>query len=278
MANGWKIDFIFNGGRQGWSETWYKFGDGLTYDTVFIRVSSMSVVGDSLPRSKPPTFVDPQTSANPRGIVEKAWLFRATAGSGGGLYRRQVWLRGMPDAWSDWDAQTGRAKVPDLLNDKIKAFRDALILKNFSLRVLDKTVAPKTIKNVTIQNGAYVITTDLAHGLGTSYTDVDGVPRRTRIRISGANFAGNDLEVANGKHINGVTELSAVTNDTLTAVKAPLDEATPIQYVGGGRLVSQVYVYVPVVDLVRIKLAKKDTGRAFFVPRGRSPKRRRTVR
>src|SRR5262245_37439972 len=172
MMPTFQTTFIFNAERQGWSETFYWTGTsadnaianalpvgqariGLLGNTVqleSIRVSDVAILGDSLTDE---TLNGQNTSvaaAGARDTVSNAVLGRATAEN---IYRRQIWIRGMPDAFIIYNPATGKS----MLNESpafIQAWNvwaTALVGKGFQLRVIDKSTPLKPITGVVVSKG-----------------------------------------------------------------------------------------------------------------------------
>lgn len=293
----YKVDFIFNSQRQGWSETFYQtvsssdlaiqnavtvgqariklLGNQNQIDAI--RVSDVAILGDSVVDE---TLAQQNTrigAATARDLPAVSVLGRATSEN---KYRRQIWVRGIPDSWTEFDPATGRSTLRETA-----AFVTAwntwvaqVVGKGYSLRCINKDTVQKPITGVVI-NPANNQTAIKCVGHGY-------VPG-TMIRIRGAKFAndpGDTLDSKGKSLVNGVWQVRVVENDPPPAPQLnPVDwfeipsqfiGVTPA-YVSGGNAQERVPTYKVIDFMTYSRSAKRDTGRAFFVPRGRSRGKRR---
>lgn len=293
----YQVTFIFNGERQGWAETWYWTGSssdtamaaalavgqarlkllGNTLQLEAIRVSDVAILGDS--------FVDESLNnqntgtgaSGARDVVAVSVLGRATAQN---LYRRQVWIRGMPDAFVFYDPKTGKSQLNEsaAFISAWNTWASQLIAKAYQLRVIDKDSPQKPITGVLV---APVTGQTAIRCPGHGYA-----PGKM-IRIRGAKFANGPGETLdeNGKSlVNGVWQVREIVNNPPPAaqlnpvdwfeIPSFFDDIQPA-YVSGGKAQERVVAYKTIDFMKYSRYAKRDTGRAFFVPRGRSRGKKR---
>jgi len=261
---------IFNQGKTGWSETWYwtgsnydqaltnlrglatprkgLLGSGATIE--YLRVSDVAVKGDSQVQlvQEWGTSGDPPNADQPWNAV----YVRCEAGP---LYRRQVWLRGLPDEWIA-PAGSNPAK-PELNADLAGAlakFRSALINRAFQLRVIQKDGA----------GGVQTPVTGITAGDGGRARIAVGTPQGN----VGDTFRMSDWSGPDKKLLNGVHKIAAVGAGYVEIGTKFSDLTSPAEDVGG-KAKPRIFIYVTVEDLIQIRAAKRNTGRAFFSPRGR---------
>jgi hypothetical protein len=271
-----KVTFVFNDGRQGWSETWY-LGAIVDLGTAaaraatlgvarrellargvsleYIRTSDEAVLGDSL--------VSITRAAVAGGTVAgglapdtpyNAILVRAQAGA---LYRRQVWLRGIPDDWirrnaTDppfYQAPGQQVALASFLLELTKA-------PAFAIRAIAKeagVTVPRRVNGVTFNGatGRYVLDVG-AHGFANN----------DQVRVRAA-------KPASAAALNGVFGLTGVTGTTVEITPSPADGGIVGYLAGSASIAKRVIAYYPINFGVAVRYAKRATGRAFFVPRGR---------
>lgn len=277
MAN-FQMTFIFNAQRQGWSELFYVakdshgeavatatavgakrkalLGSGTTLEAI--RVSDVDLFNDSLVDFFLGLTPDPSTALLVRDNPSNAWLVRAQAGT---QYRRSVWLRGLPDAWISFTPATFLPVIDPLLQANFNAWATKVVAEGLRMRALDKSGS-------TPEKGITELALDVPTGTIIVTAPNHGYVALDRVRIRKATGT-------NAKQVNSLWTVFATTLNTFT-----IHPATgkiflgPIMYAGGGVVRKQTFIYPQLTALGLIRPAKKDTGRAFFVPRGR----RRVVR
>lgn len=266
-----KITYVFNAHRYGWSETWYTTVS--THDIALQAAKSvapkrarllgngnvleMARVSDvDIPQDSKVYFFggDQAVQVDDADTPWNAILARVEAGP---LYRRQCWLRGIPDSWIVLQSVNGINLPPGALNQAFNQFKIAILANGFALRVIDKSPPNGTPVDVTaIANGA-------EGKVALSIAGIVGGPGK-EVRIKG--FIGPDKFLLNGVHkiisnAGGVVTIDLDFN-LLTNPAANV----------AGKGVSRVIIYAPIEDAILLRPAKKSTGRAFFVSRGRQPK------
>ena len=266
----YKVTWIFNQHKQGWTETFYRTasnytdaknfalahvptrlglcGRGVTIEAI--RISDVDILGDGCLEVNPPNQGPyPADADNP-------WC-AALVGlcAGDRLYRRSLWLRGIPDSWMARDAVTGDCGFPTVMKSRVDALINHLKISNWKLKVIKKTgagTAPATITNISDNpaTGRIVFTTTLA-GLTVGDT----------VRVT--DFSGPDK-----KKLNKTWKIMSITGTDIEVDGkfADLEDAT---LDAGGKMKRRIIDYVDVEEGSLLRCMWKKTGRAFFVPAGR---------
>jgi len=148
-----QVTFVFNQERMGWSETWYL--DQSNYDLAlvsatntatrrsmllgagpkleYIRVSDVLVPGDSKVTK---VGVDTVTQTDTADTPWNAIYCRFNAGP---LYRRQVWLRGIPDDWIRLINGAPNQNIsPAAMNSAFNTFKNYIIAQGYMLKCTKK--------------------------------------------------------------------------------------------------------------------------------------------
>lgn len=270
-----RATLIFNDAKAGWSETWYKANVpsltdglkdaqklakargalvGLQASIEAVRVSDEAENRDSLLDFNP-DHVSKEAESKSSDTPWNCFLARVSAGS---RYRRSVYLRGIPDDWIQ------RSLVEDTQFTMVEAFVKAwtafgkhLVDNNWCIRALSREADTPEVKITDIRRAAgdvNIWTEVVAPGLNVTAGD--------HITVRGAK----------GTLLKGAYPVFS-SNANVVTIKRPMDEKD--NYVGGGMARKRVYALFPVTDYELIRPAKRDTGRAFFVPRGRRSARRK---
>lgn len=277
MAN-IQVTYIFNAGRQGWSETWYVQRDSLSEAQLPVfdvgtarkgllgkgatleasRISDVDVFSDSLVDTTIGNTPASSTASLVRDNPSNAWLARVNSGT---LYRRAMWLRGLPDAWVAFNSTTLLPILDPLLLSNFGLFATKVVQAGFRMRVLDKSGA-------TPEKGITALALDIPTNRITVTVPGHGYNALDKVRI-------RKCSGTNAKQVNGLYTVFAPTTNTFD-IFPPTGKVFlgPITYAGGGVVRKQNITYPLISSLELIRPAKRDTGRAFFVPRGR----RRVVR
>lgn len=271
----YKCTLIFNQDRNGWTETYYTiaatFAQATSYlDTMVAyrqtmlgkgsaleayRLSDENVIGDALLRPIPWTDADGKA-----GVTDTPWnsaLIRLEAGS---LYRRSLFLRGLPDEWIQKDDVTFRDKlIPDFRSALDKFFQAITSLRPFHLKVLKKdNVSPNGVAITTLSADPvdnYTICTAPLHECQTG--------QKCLIR----KFIGPDAGLLNRSwNVISVDGDAVKISLKFASMQAPLDNYN-------GKIIARNTDYVPITLARFMRFTSRKTGRAFFVSRGRRPKR-----
>lgn len=263
----YKCTWLFNAGKQGWSESWY--WDGATHEdcrqaagpvtsarrllmakgTIIeaVRISDISIRGDSIYLDEGP-LPAPTGDVGERDEIDTAWLCRFEAGPN---HRRMVLLRGLWDSWVFWDPVTQTYPIPNEFRQKFNSWVRAIQRQGFKLRVIDNNPAVA---------GNWLVTSIVA-GVGS-----------LTITAPGSTLVQNDmLRLSGGKYLNannpkGVYRVTQADGPSFTVgYTGPL----PIQYDKDARVGKRVPINVDITQAFPERPGSRKTGRAFFVPRGR---------
>lgn len=264
----YKLTYIFAGGQQGWSETWYFtasdiitahlraldlraprqacLGVGSTMQAI--RTSNVDVLNDS----KVSFFGADQTVfAATRDTIGAAVLLRIEATD---KSRRMFWLRGIPDSWIDIDPVTGANKI--VAGGATISGLTAALAKPpaFQLFAYDKSGQGSTgvaASGPIVASGAYTLIPV------ANLTAVVGNPVLMR------KWKGPDAAILNRTYnVVAVTNLS-VTIDLLFA------DLTDAAHDFAGMIYPRNKGFIDVTNGFYERSGIRKAGRAFFVPRGR---------
>lgn len=267
---------IFNATKNGWSENWYWTGadhasaqaaalvlasarqkllaQGVILEAV--RTSDVAILGDSV-IALAPAIPAAGKPALARDNASNAWLSRINAGA---LYRRQLWLRGIPDDWIEFNADGTPKPPPAALGKVFDAYVLALTKGPFQLKVIDKGPgSPLT--------SILVVAADVPTGLTKVTANGHGLANFDFVRIKGA-------KGVNASLLNGVWQIQDVTANTFV-IGLPAADLATINYVTlSGKVQKRATTYVNVTSGVILRGGTRKTGRAFFVSPGRRRARR----
>lgn len=280
MAFNAKISFIFNAQKNGWSESWYKQVDG--FDAAMasainvgkarvlslgkgteieaIRIASIEAPFATSLSTNTGLKVPADNAALPRDTPWNAWLGRCKSAQGS---IRQVWFRGLPDAWIVVDATTLAVKLDGPIVGACKKLESALIKEGFCLKAWSKSsdAAPKKpimLYSAVTGNANATQITSPNHGLVSA----------DYVKIKSGRF-----NLKPRKKPQGSFYITKLTDDTFT-IPFPWDGDLST-YVGAGYVQKRVPILNPITSLAPVRAAKKSTGRAFFVSRGRAQNRQK---
>lgn len=226
-------------------------------DFAAIRVSDTAIVGDS--------YLDTRIRS-----VQGIDLPGDLTGSGiqcrlqsGGLYRRSLLLRGVPDAWIIRDANGTRTYETDG-RTAATAYCAYLRDNQWLLKITKKqTENPGTaFVDATAVAGQPKLTT-ITSGFGDLLT-----PPGTKFQITGCR---NTARVLNG-YWNTVGAVSVVGQVKIGLVFGRIEGFNPADTQKAKVRPVQVD-YLGITSGIPINVAYRKPGRAFFVPRGRQPNR-----
>jgi len=263
---------IFNQGKLGWSETWYVAANehiAALSAIVGIANGRMALLGSNAVIEGTRISDVAQTQDSLVSIIEgnqgrspsrsdTPWNAIYCRFITGPLHRRQVWLRGIPDLWISL-SENNVNMIPDDLRSAFTRFKNSLTRNGALMRVIDK-------------NGAQGVPIDMTL-LGES-TDgyvnftVPGVTTAVGKNFRVANTSGPDRQLLNGVHKVRAVVGNVVTSNIKVSDLEDLGDNIP------GKWWYQNIAYEPVLDGIIMRPAKRSTGRAFFVPRGRRAVRR----
>jgi hypothetical protein len=285
MAGPFKGTFSFLELGFAWSESWYLSADSLQnawdkMDAVAERraetigsgalLNAIRVTDTTTPRvalTKPVNYPGPPDSATTTIDTPYNGIYVKVQDTNR-LYRRQMWLRGIPDTWIMYDQITKNPIINALATQAINRFNVRAIANQLLLKVItaDLTANPrKTVANISLQavSNLFLITAP-GHGFATAQY----------VRVK--NCKGSNLQVASGgvvRGVNGVWPVTVVSPDTFT-IPLTGSPTNPPVYTGGGYAQARPIQYVPIRYVDYIRFAKRDTGN----PSGRVRGRRRAPR
>lgn len=270
----WLCTMFMQQGSRGWTESWYnptagstnalnltsslalvrRIGLGAQSYISALRVSDPLVRGDSAFE----TFdLNNPASVNellgPSDMPSAVWYVQAQAGP---FVRRQLTMRGMPDAWyrlKEGPVNPDQPGVPGELTRFLKQYIQALQNGGFGLWAPSLQLG---------DNGTPVI--DVGRQAVTNYIQLTcpagGFPLPN---------AGDQIRLYTPHLTPKIATLQYVQGQVGGVVT--LLDATPgaITYLGGMRLRVRSHQVVGITDLVPLRPSRRKTGRAFFVPRGR---------
>lgn len=266
----YQLTTVFNQGKAGWSETWYVqasnhdqalerlrgvlprrqglLGGGASIE--YIRVSDVAIKGDSSVQQ----LTNWSVSTAPAG-ADEPWDGVYVRCEAGPLYRRQMFLRGIPDNWAGpAGAFPGSPPLNAEMTAAVKKWSTAAINQGFQLRCTEKegAGAVKTPIDALGVDGQGRTTFTCAANLGA-----------VNDRFIVSNYDGKDRRLLNGRH-----KILAKAGNVYTVklrhalLEDPADNT-------GGQARPEVIVYKNLEEVVIIRMAKRSTGRAFFLPVGR---------
>lgn len=267
-----KVNYFFKLDEAGWSETFYTpdLADaGVALDRARtlvvprvrllandhlasinprlaeVRVSDVAIQRDSLVFT-----VSPTDGVNATPVIDDAvlpifnsLLIRLEAGS---LYRRQLYLRGIPKQLS---GPGGIYRPNPLYNAVFGQYVLAVLASGFGILAWQKPGVFVPLQNiVNVTNGVDGVTINApAHGL----------INQDRLRVQSA-------PGTHGVRGNWVAKVIDVNNFVL--IGAPAFTGT---YLGGGKWYKRVQGVVAFTSMLIESLVHRDTGRPFDSPRGR---------
>lgn len=265
----YKATFVFNQGRLGWSESWYLEQSNSDFalaqagslaalrqkllasgvNLEYIRVSDVAIAGDANVK-----LIDEWGTTQIDG-ADTPWNAIYVRIQAGDQYRRQMWLRGVPDAWIAPTLGNPASNVwPGALTSALDKFVAKLKNVPFKLKVISKDTGDIVEKDITS------ITEDGSHRIVFGIAGLTGAVNDT-FRVK--KFSGPDKA-----QLNGVYTIVSNSGTAVVVPKKYADLESPPED-SGGKAVARVIKYKDITDGTLIRLAKRNTGRAFFAPAGR---------
>lgn len=269
----YKCDWMFALAQQGWTETFYIEADNsskvfqtigeLTAVRVALlgtpayvktrRASNVALVNDSDIRTNiipAKNQGDGQSSDQPNSCV----LARFQSGH---LYRRQCWLRGIPDSWIAFNA-AGQFNPPPQLLANFLPWRDAIVnlANNVKIKALSKALPTKTVDNLTGAIGSFFTITSAAHGLA----NLDNV------RIKGCQ----------GDNVEGVNGVFEIFNADANTFQIPVAVTDNFNYIGGGTFRARLNIYPQIDNGELLRPSIHKTGLPLQVSRGQKRRTRQS--
>lgn len=262
---------LFNWLDRGWSQNFYvesteheqavipflpleQLQQGIMAEGVILeayRVSDVAIDGDGFPKDVNIVGTPPALDL-PVQQIETCVLFNLVAENGS---RRQLYIHGFPDAWVIWnDSRTKATPNPDL-----QTFIDQYInaLQDSPVRV--RTINKANVKKPIIDAGPDP--DDPNRSLLTFAVD-PGFSVGDQIKIYG---------LPRWPYCDFLKPTYVVDKEANT-ITVPIAWPSGVEYKANGKARKIESVYLPLSRIEQKGIRKRDVGRAFFVPAGRSPK------
>lgn len=267
----YRATMIFNWGRYGWTETWYLtagditlaqrrmsapattrshlLGAGALLEAV--RISDTAIGGDSLLVGSDGTWKSDDAAAD---APWNAILARVEATD---KHRRQMWLRGVPDSWIGLDPVTKKNTMPAKARQAFQAFLAAVMEAPSPLQL--------QVYNKQGQGGTGVAITAQVLDVASGYTTFSVANSTAEVgeKALMKRWKGPDKKTLN-KTYHVVKKDATTVTLSLPFVLIPTPGAN-----FGGLLFPRNPTYTNVTDGIILRVNKRNTGRAFFVSRGR---------
>lgn len=268
-----KMTWVFNWGRAGWSESWYVeqddivsalfiakgqlaglrkklLGKGAILETAI--VSDVAVDGDSL-TEEIPLLGDFKAADLDADTPWNAMYCRCEAAN---RARRQMWLRGIPDSWIVIDPVTKKNQPIALLQTNFDEFKKGATGLYAKLKI-------RTYDRATVGTSGLPTTGLVADPAGWTRVLVTGFPGAVGEKVGMRKWKGDDAKLLN-KTFN-VVKVDP-TGIVISLVWAQL-VGPETNY--GGRVYPKKVIYSDITRMNITRLARRKTGRAFFAPAGR---------
>lgn len=280
-----KCTYIFNGGKTGWSESWYTQQPSDVQDAMsefattvgarqallgypnYIEAIRVSAVNSGLvpalrtfPKPRIPLAPVPVTSLTDSTYNAIAVRFNDQSGD----YRRTMFLRGVPDSWISYNVAgqpIWSAVMTKLLNAWLQlAFARALKLSWQAVNRADTGVTSRLpVTGLSFVPESFVFYTCESHGF---------LPG-DQVRVAGLKGSNLMMLPPSKGTPNGIGIVSTVPDPNTFSLGLRSDQfgPTPALYTVGYALKRSV-VYPILYNWEPLGFTRKQTGRAFFVPAG----------
>lgn len=269
-----KVTYFFNAGKAGWTETYYV--DGVADLSAALRVAAqpaplraeMLSPGWSIEAIRAsdvatprvfitdPTVYVPTVDFNdppPRDLIQVDALIRAS--STDFLYRRNVFLRGVNGRATRWPMADVKPSFSAGFTSLFNRWRNLVLqAPPFSIRAISKDPRDVNLQKIS--------------GLAA----VPGFPEQTQISAVGFNAIQGETIRVSGVHGLGWTGLNGLKKVTLGGANqfnVQFPSADPAQWDGKGVVKHRLVIYPVIARLQLWSVSTHNTGRAFFVRRGR---------
>jgi hypothetical protein len=227
------------------------------YRVIASRVSDVGVRGDSALDF--PTYTPAGDSLDNR--PDSPWAAAQFKISHANLYRRFFMMRGFKDSTLTYDG-AGELIQTAIITNALTALNSKLVNTAFRLRCVDKeppNANPIQVISLTANGAGWTVCT----------MNPLGVTAPGEIRLAGF----NPDDPRDKRFVNRSWKVIKVEPGSCT-INLPFDQIIDPSSVGGGFLIRKVIVYKPITAVSFYGKGHHDTGRGFFVSRGRRRARR----
>lgn len=275
----YRIDLIMNMGRNGWSEVYWKEASTLaSAGTAALNLATIRTKLCNVNASVDGWRITPYTdaglpsgraqvqAAGPFGIegAQNAARDNAVAavlvqwGSTGGAFKKNLWLRGLPDSSTEFFLN-GNPNFTPQFNTVFAQFRDYVVNNNHYVRVFDlspETNPSRDISTITFDDGG-----NMRIALAANLT---GAFAGLRVKISG--YKGRFTS-----KVNGMAKITSITDAGLTLHldKVSCEFKDTFGSANGAKVRLERYAFPSITTGAAVRFSKHNTGRAFFVAPGR---------
>lgn len=273
-----KIDLLMNLQKHGWSETyWREAADVNSAGTIALNLATVRTPLCSIVTRVDGWRITPYDDSglrNGRGLVQDATPFGIQGAQpaardqedvavlvkmsdGTNNYRKNLWLRGLPDSSTEFFLN-GNPNFTPAFNNVFQAFANYIKGNSFLIRTFDLTDANPAIEILQLQ---FAETTGQLRLL-LSAPLVGGVAGK-RLKISG--YRGPF-----SSRVNGLTKITAVeTGNAYVTDRYSCEFKGQSGSGNGARARIEKYLFPGIVNMAAQRFTSHQTGRAFFVAPGR---------
>lgn len=276
-----KVVLIFNAGRAGWSETYYRIGAAdadpskVAPDVIGliqarrelmcknpgvllegIRLSNEAFPNQSIPDSLPYSQQqglneDLTVPSRTNALVVGIW-------SAGQKNRRMFMIRGIPDKWVPGELNERRGKPGhEMFPKRFGAFRKFLLPTQgtsiWGLKCIDKDKPKFKITGITVKTAT----------------------RQYVLNVPDATFEGGETVLLRGvrgtglRGINGKTKIVGVESGGVYTIAKTQCQDCPLKFKSLGTVQILLYTYPAIARVEQMGFGAHKTGRAFFATPGR---------
>jgi len=270
-----KMTMFFNFGGQGWSESWYNNAGALPSDAnvspykdlanarfaltaKYVQLMGWRVTDVLNPRSSTVyRYPNPAITGELPDVASSAWLIDVKAAGSRGT--RQLWLRGVADDWTKYDAAASRFTFTGTIQRRFNTLTALMINSSWMVRNRKPLATSTSSQPITLVNVPPAgIGVDLTLGAGGPVVDTKPVV------ITGfrkpLSFLNGTYQPFVGYSING--SILSLRGKSLSGFMITT-------YRTGAWARNTDYDYNAISSMNISYVAERKVGKAFFVPRGR---------